>query len=179
MKTLIVALAFFLIGFGAYWGYNQYQGLLKGNQESKKAEKNIPVSTEQEAIPTNTPAPTKGVETTGKIEGILGYPAEGIPVLEVYAFSVSDKTKFFKIKTFENQSQFTIDGVAPGTYYVVAYSINYSNLPGAYSKAVPCGLSVDCTDHSLIPVKVQAGESTSGVEVRDWYAPEGTFPVKP
>ncbi|MBI5127692.1 hypothetical protein HZA76_04530 [Candidatus Roizmanbacteria bacterium] len=179
MKTFIVALIFFLLGFGAYWGYGKYQSLLKENQELKKAEKSLPVSTEEESIPTSTPSPTVGIETKGKIEGTLGYPAEGIPELEVYAFSVSDNSKYFMIKTFVNQSQFTIKDVDPGNYYVVAYPIKYGGLSGAYSKAVACGLSVECTDHSLISIKVSSGEITTGVEVKDWYAPEGTFPAKP
>ncbi|KKQ24212.1 MAG: hypothetical protein US40_C0002G0043 [Candidatus Roizmanbacteria bacterium GW2011_GWC2_37_13] len=180
MKIVIVALIAFMLGFGAYWGYNQYQTVLKENQELKKLEKSIPSSTDEEAIPTATVTPTKAIETKGTIEGELGYPSEGIPALEVYAFNSIDQSKYFLIKTGQNQGTFTIKDVDPGTYYVVAYPVgSNSSLAGGYSKMVPCGLSVECTDHSLIPVNVTAGQTTSGVEVRDWYAPEGTFPKKP
>ena len=178
MKTLIVAFLFFLLGFGAYWGYNQYQNLLKENQELKKAENKIPSSADESSVSAAL-TPTKSVEANGKIEGVLGYPSEVIPSLEVYAFDVTDESKYFLVKTNPNQGTFTIEDVTPGTYNVVAYSVGYSNLSGGFSKAVPCGLSVECTDHSLISVTVDAGETTTGVEVRDWYAPEGTFPAKP
>lgn len=122
--------------------------------------------------------PTKASEdkSPGKIEGTLGYPSEGIPPLEVYAIPAAGKGKYFFIKTYQNQGKFEIEDVEPGSYYIVAYS---NNLSGAYSKAVPCGLSVDCKDHSLIAVEVKSGQTAGGAEVRDWYAPEGTFPKKP
>ncbi len=179
MKIIIVALVAFMLGFGAYWGYNQYQSVLKENKELKKLEKSIPSSTDQESIPTPTATTTETPTNKGKIEGTLGYPAEDIPPLEIYAFDVSDKSKYFMIKTFQNQAQFTIKDLDPGSYYVVAYPIKYGGLSGAYSKAVDCGLSVECTDHSLVSVKVSAGETAVGVEVKDWYAPEGAFPAKP
>jgi len=142
MKIVIVALIAFMLGFGAYWGYNQYQTVLKENQELKKLEKSIPSSTDEEAIPTATVTPTKAIETKGTIEGELGYPSEGIPALEVYAFNSIDQSKYFLIKTGQNQGTFTIKDVDPGTYYVVAYPVgSNSSLAGGYSKMVPCGLT--------------------------------------
>lgn len=176
MKTLTISLIFFLLGFGVYWGYGQYQNLLKENQELKKLEKSIPSSSDESLIPTATlkPEPTQAIG--GVIEGVLGYPSEGIPSLEVYALNTTDPKKYFMVKTLQNQGTFEIKDVEPGTYYVVAYA---NSLSGGYSQMVPCGLSVECTDHSLIPVTVKAGEITPGVEVRDWYAPDGAFPTKP
>jgi len=52
------------------------------------------------------------------------------------------------------------------------------NLGGSYSQAVPCGLSVDCTDHSLIPVTVNAGQDVTGIDVCDWYGPPPPAPPK-
>ncbi|MGQ9553761.1 MAG: hypothetical protein ACUVWR_06595 [Anaerolineae bacterium] len=40
-------------------------------------------------------------------------------------------------------------------------------------------MSVDCADHSLIGVEVRAGETTTGIDPGDWYAPEGAFPPDP
>ena len=116
-------------------------------------------------------------DNKGIIKGVLGYPSEGIPPLEVYAISSTDDSKFFFIKTTQNQSVFEIENVDPGTYYVLAYT--ESNFAGGWTKAVPCGLTVDCNDHSLTSVVVKAGEATIGVEVKDWYAPENTFPPRP
>lgn len=82
------------------------------------------------------------------------------------------------VDTQVNQNSFTISNVDPGSYFVVAYVKN-SDYSGSYTKAVPCGLSVDCTDHTMIDVIVNPGETASGVEVRDWYAPPDAFPKKP
>jgi hypothetical protein len=50
---------------------------------------------------------------------------------------------------------------------------------GGYTAAVLCGLSVDCTDHGLLPVTVIAGQVTSGIDPTDWYAEPGAFPPNP
>ncbi len=73
-------------------------------------------------------------------------------------------------------------------YYAVAYPYSADTytapapgspvLAGGYTNAVPCGLSVDCTDHSLIAITVIAGQTIT-VDPGDWYAPEGAFPPMP
>jgi hypothetical protein len=64
---------------------------------------------------------------------------------------------------------------------VLAYVVGAATgaLVGGYTPAVACGLTVACTDHSLIRVAVPAGETVRGVDIRDWYAPPGTFPPRP
>ena len=128
-----------------------------------------------------SPAPSVApeVQATGKIVGTLGYPSEGIPALDIYAFKQGDLSVFYKTTTQRNQSTFIIGGVVPGTYLLVAYPQSTPQSAGGYTKAVPCGLSVECTDHSLIPVTVEAGKAVGGVEIKDWYVPDGTFPAKP
>jgi hypothetical protein len=146
--------------------------------------------------PTETPAPlpvgptaTETLSTTpmssfpdmGTITGTLMYPAEGIPPLRIAAFEVTTGEVSYT-DTAANQSTYTFD-LPVGTYHVVAYSIGGGGFPtglaGGYSQFVPCGLSVDCTDHSLINVTVTAGATASGVDPGDWYAPDGSFPPMP
>lgn len=179
MKTFIIALVCFVLGAGVFWGYGKYQGLMDDNDKLRKMVKEIP-STSIE--PTSTPAPGFEIEEAepGAIEGVLGYPSEGIPPLEVYAINKADSSIFFMVKTAMNQGTFIIDKVDSGTYNLVAYPIeDNGTFSGGYTKAVPCGLSVICNDHSLIDVEVLPGETAKGVEIRDWYAPEGSFPAKP
>ena len=114
------------------------------------------------------PPGTTGGAATGSIEGILHYPSEGIPPLTVYARNVTTSETFL-ISTTENQQAFVIEDLPPGVYYVFAWVSDASGLGGAYTQAVPCGLSVDCTDHTLIQVPVAAGQTTTGVDVGDWY----------
>lgn len=119
---------------------------------------------------TATPAP-------GSISGKLSYPSSFIPPLRVIAFRV-DGEYYRYVDTLQNQSAYQITGLAPGLYRVVAYTLDGA-LAGGYTQMVPCGLSVNCADHSLIEVEVKAGQDTPNVDPADWYAPEGSFPPMP
>lgn len=132
------------------------------------------------AAPSATPIPPTAAPQNGSISGTLGYPSSGIPPLEVYAISTGDPKKFYSVKTAQDQTTFLIKDVAVGEYYLVAYAtVGNNTIAGGYTKAVPCGLSVSCTDHALIPVPVKANAETRGVEIKDWYVPPDQFPPKP
>jgi hypothetical protein len=113
----------------------------------------------------------------GSISGTLIYPSEGIPEMQVVAYRVM-MSEWYMVETQQGQSEFLIEGLPAGEYYVVAY-LSGSDYGGGYTPAVACGLSVDCTDHSLTTVVVSAGQTTAGVMPHDWYAPEGSFPPNP
>jgi hypothetical protein len=115
-------------------------------------------------LPAGASAPT-----TGRIEGVLHYPSEGIPALAVYARNTATNETLV-VDTAENQQSFSFEEVPPGTYVLFAW-LPDGSLGGAYTQAVPCGLSVDCTDHALIEVPVAAGQVSSGVDIGDWYEP--------
>jgi hypothetical protein len=114
---------------------------------------------------------------TGMIAGSLSYPSEWIPPLRVVAFDAATMAAAGSVDTQENDSFYTIE-LPVGTYYVVAYTMD-GMLSGGYSQAVPCGLTVACTDHSLIPVQVLANMSVPDIDPGDWYAPPGSFPPMP
>jgi hypothetical protein len=116
-------------------------------------------------------------EGTGSITGSLSYPSEFIPPLRVFAYQVGSESYFY-VDTLKDQPTYQIDNLPAGYYQVVAYILN-GGLPAGYSQAVPCGLSVDCTNHDLIQVPVNSGQVVTGVDPGDWYAPEGTFPPPP
>lgn len=40
---------------------------------------------------------------------------------------------------------------------------------GGFTAAVPCGLTVNCKDHSLIQIEVKNGESEDSIKISDWY----------
>ena len=115
------------------------------------------------------------------ISGKLGYPSSFIPPLRIFALNPASGA-FFKQDTVQNQPSYSLD-VDPGTYLVFAYILGpdgqAGGLSGGFTPAVPCGLSVDCTDHSLSPVVVAPGANVPGIDITDWYAPEGSFPQPP
>jgi hypothetical protein len=116
-------------------------------------------------------------QITGSITGTLGYPSEYIPAMQVVAFN-TNTTFWYYVETPEGASSYTITGLPPGPYQVVAY-VDFGGLAGGYSQAVPCGLSVSCNDHSLITVNVTAGGTVTGADPIDFYAPPGSFPANP
>jgi hypothetical protein len=128
----------------------------------------VPVAT---ATDTATPAPQ-----TATIMGGLCYPSEGIPPLTVYAQEVST-LQTVSINTAENQSEYSLEVPAPGTYVLFAYT--GFGVGGAYTPAVACGLTVDCTDHAPIAVTVEPGATFAGADICDYYGPPGSVPPNP
>ena len=135
--------------------------------------------------------PPTSVPSSGTLAGKLSYPSEFIPPMRVAAFNLADGKAYF-VDTAKNQAEYSLN-VPAGTYYVVSYphdgtpgntgQVNSYTLgggpfAGGYTQMVPCGLSVGCDDHSLLPVTVTAGE-TASADPGDWYAPDGTFPPMP
>jgi len=116
----------------------------------------------------------------GAISGALGYPSEELPAMRVYAIPVEGKARYL-VETQAKQSQFTVNGLPAGEYFVVAYVSPKPGEPGdrgAWTRFVQCGMKVTCTDHALVPVSVAAGKTTGGVYVADWYVPAGAFPAE-
>jgi hypothetical protein len=137
-----------------------------------------------QALTAQAPDSTSTPETaqTGSISGPLGYPSEVIPALRVVAFDANSDDYYF-VDTTYNQRTYQIAGLPVGTYHVVAYTLGGGSFPsglaGGYTQAVPCGLTVDCTDHSLIPVDVDPGQDTLNINPTDWYFEENSFPPMP
>lgn len=189
-KQFLIGIFCFLLGAGALFSWSAFS---KTQQENAQLKAQLETTATPEAVPNKpnekkmaaTPMSNGQIEeesqTTefGSITGTTGYPSEGIPPLEIYAIKESDHSVYFKILTNINQQSFSIEDITPGVYVVVAYPVGNEGLTGGYTQAVPCGLSVECTDHSLIEVEVIAGQTTTDVEIKDWYAPSEQFPSKP
>jgi hypothetical protein len=124
---------------------------------------------------------TARLEPRGAISGTVGFPGEEVPPLRIYALA-EDGISHYSVTTPAGLQAFTITGVPPGRYVVVAYPTTADAAgagAGGWSRFVECGMTVACKDHSLVPVVVTAGQTTGGVNVADWYADPGSFPKKP
>jgi hypothetical protein len=114
------------------------------------------------------------VPTRGLIEGRATYPACIPPAdLEVCAEKVDarDRICTTDFAWTPEGAAFLMD-VPAGTWLV--YATAKTDLPGVrayYSRAVVCGLGVECEDHTPIPVEVRAGGIVSDVRPSDWYTP--------
>ena len=128
---------------------------------------------------------------TATITGALSYPSEFLPPMRVVAFSLTDKKAYF-VDTAKDQGQFSLQ-VPAGTYYLVSYpyegitgntgtvdsyTLGGGPFAGGYTQMVPCGLTANCEDHTLLPIDVTDGQTLTA-NPGDWYAPEGTFPLMP
>jgi hypothetical protein len=70
------------------------------------------------------------------------------------------------------------DQTTDGTYVAYAWRDGYE-LGGSYSQALPCSLSVNCTDHRRIEFQVSTGAAVSGIDICDWYGQPGEVPFPP
>ena len=114
--------------------------------------------------------------STGLITGDLSFPSEHIPALTIIATRIDNgKNTYYSIQTADGQSSYAIR-VDPGVYHVVAYAGDFA---GGYTKYVTCGFGINCSDHALLPVVVQAGDMLNDINPGDWYAPAGTFLPRP
>lgn len=105
--------------------------------------------------------------------------------MTIYALRTTPgRPDFYTVHTIRNQNNFSIQGVAPGSYQLYADPAGDSPAVGhrfgaAYTAAVGCGLAYGCNDHSVLTVEVSAGSAVTGINVGDWYAPPNSFPVVP
>ncbi len=113
----------------------------------------------------------------GGISGALRFPSEEIPPLRIHVLA-ADGTSVRSIAIPRKATEYVIEALPPGEYRVMAYTDDPANT-GSWTRFVTCGMKATCKDHSPIPVRVTAGRTTSGIDIADWYAPDGTFPSEP
>jgi Tol biopolymer transport system component len=116
--------------------------------------------------PTRTPEP---VASTGSVMGKICYPSEFIPSMTAY-FQNNETGAVSQLQITENQDSYAME-LEPGDYVAYAYLVDQSiSLGGMYSAAVACGLTAECTDHTILNFSVSPGESIEGIDICDWYA---------
>lgn len=116
-----------------------------------------------------SPAPNAA---TGIIAGKLSYPSDYLPDdLVACAVHVGTKAKTCSSKRTERADGTFYEMRLPvGDYTVHATTKDDLSYKAYFSEAVPCGLSVECTSHKPIVVRVTADSVASGVDPGDWYA---------
>jgi hypothetical protein len=124
----------------------------------------------QETRSAPTAAPTKAASGTGKIAGSLSYPSDYLPAdLQVCAEETTSGEVICK-GGFPDKSY--VLELPVGTYHVWARTDDYeAGYRAYYNEAVRCGLDAACNDRRAIDVAVKAGETVTGVDPADWYAP--------
>ena len=120
---------------------------------------------------------TSCVSTTGVVQGTLCFPSEYIPAMNVYLKAAGSNT-VYKLVSKENQRTFAFKKIPEGSYVAFAYTFEETSVDlnnkkskasGGFTRFVPCGLSVNCKDHTLIDFKVKKGKTTNAISICDWY----------
>jgi len=105
--------------------------------------------------------------------GKICFPSEMIPAMTVY-FEDTMNGLVTEIPIAEGQSTYEVT-LEPGTYLAYAWLPDFT-FGGLYSYAVPCGLSVDCTDHDPLVVQVNPDQITNDIDICDWYLDPSLVP---
>ena len=112
--------------------------------------------------------------TMGTVKGTVCYPSEYIPAMNVYLKN-KETGKIYDLDIKENQKSFKFKKIPEGNYIAFAYTIQEdltdlksAVVSGGYTHAVPCGLTVECKDHSLLIFKVKNGNTTKNIQICDW-----------
>ena len=167
-------------------------GLALRDRNSQVATSPSPISATSTPIPSSSaaasPSPAATASPTvqsGAITGRFGYGSDYIPPVTVYAISTTDQRVWYSVDFpgFGNPPRptaqpgtsgdtYTLTGIAPGTYWVVAYR-NDGQLPdpGYYSREAVCSRTTPrgpCPDVTLVPATVIAGQTTTGIDVITW-----------
>ena len=151
--------------------------------------------------PSPTAVPTAASQADGAITGRIAFGSEMIPPVTVYAISTTDARVWFSAKyagignprrpTAQPGTPgdtYTMTGVAPGVYWVVAYRDDGERPePGLYSRVNECQRTTPsrpCPDGTLVPVTVTSGQTTSGIDILTWgypppVPPSPTIPPRP
>lgn len=123
---------------------------------------------DSEAAP--APVASKAAPEAGKIAGSLSYPSDYLPDdLQICAEETTSGV--VTCKGGFKDSSYVLE-LPVGTYHVWARTDDYeAGYRAYYNEAVRCGLDVACNDRTAIDVAVKAGETITGVDPADWYAP--------
>ncbi len=101
-----------------------------------------------------------------ELNGKLCYPSDYIPSMVVYLKEINTN-QTYTLATKQNQKQFSFANIPLGNYFAYAYTVDKAH--GGYTNAVPCGLSYECQDHSLINIELKGQPFHDTISICDWY----------
>lgn len=129
------------------------------------------------ATPTAAPPTATATSALGTVQGQVCYPSDFIPAMNLY-FENVNTGEVVSVTHPEGAGQSYGEQLPPGTYFAYAWRVDGA-LGGSYSHAVPCGLTTNCTNHNLLSFTVNAGSTTSDIDICDWYGGQGSVPTPP
>lgn len=127
-----------------------------------------PLGSEDAPSSSSTPTGANEDKTPGAVSGGIVYPASTVPAFHVVAFNTQN-SYWYWVGFAPNTWAYSITDLPPGTYNVVAYP-DGAGLEGGYASA----------GGALLPVKVEPGKTTPGVDITIWLDPAASpYPNDP
>jgi hypothetical protein len=117
---------------------------------------------------------------TGQVTGAVCYPSEGIPPLVLHFFELNSQ-QLTSQSHAQNDTDYS-QALPPGSYYAFAF-VDLDDFVGddggGYTEWVACGQGPGCTNHDLRSFQVVSGQTTSDVDICDWFIPNEDLPDLP
>jgi len=136
--------------YRGYWMLRNASGVLFGYGESANKAFYVDIRSADNSL--------------ASISGKICFPGERIPAMNLYLQNM-DNNKLTKIAILENQLSYQVQ-VEPGNYLAYAWTLNFE-IAGGYTLA----------DHRLKAFQTLAGNTSSGIDICDWYGEPGTIPL--
>lgn len=123
-------------------------------------------------------APAHG--SGARISGVIQHPAQAVPAMRICA--ISDKSAPAPapdvcIDTAAGTDDYTLDGLQPGTYQIVARVARAGTRVGGHVRPVQC-IRAPCPE-MLAEVTVAAGEHRKDIDLNGFYDAREDFPAVP
>lgn len=138
-----------------------------------------------EVSPTEVASPTAMTTQTGSVSGTLCYPGSIIPAGTIYAKDLAtakETTQAYPGTQNGGGTSYTMSLTA-GTYHMKFVPTQYSTVIGYYTEYSTCvnnPSEPNCTGQktrAILPVTITAGQTTSKVNLCDYYYPTGAPPA--
>lgn len=112
------------------------------------------------------------INEISSVAGKICYLTESIPPLEVNLKNI-DSEEITNLFTKLNDTSYSFDNVAPGSYIAYAYVKDIRDSIGGYTKYLACQEeSEECSSHELKIFEVEKGQNVTGIDICDWAAIE-------
>ena len=136
-------------------------------------------ATDMTAVPstaTPIPPPPVSADAMGRATGQICFPSEYIPAMTAY-FQNTGSHQVVELAIEENQPTYSLE-LSPGEYIAYAWQQGFVG-GGLYSQAIRCGLGPECADRSPLPFQIAAGQTSTGIDLCDWYLHPSEVPWPP
>jgi hypothetical protein len=122
------------------------------------------------SLPTTLPTASS---LTGTVVGRMYFPSQYIPAMNLFYQRIGTQ-EVVTVPIAAGQQFYTVT-LPEGQYHAYAWLLDFG-FSGAHTA---CTATNACDDHTLRTVVVSARTIMTGVDIVDWYAPFGTFPMPP